>query len=207
MKKTINIVDKKFHDDMVKHGSFPKGERDQPYQEYYYKTWWVPCERSIVDRASLMGYNPKEGETVLEIGCQTGGFLQLAWLNGARNLVGVDYDGDYIRLAKELNRINSMNVDYLQGSAMDNSFLADLKARLPKVDHLLLMSMEKHIGTDQLFRIVDLFGAKRTYIETNALKPGQPPSYAKKLEEYGARLVATTTDRNRREVYLIETQK
>lgn len=190
-----------FHKDMIARGSFPKGERPEPYQEYYYVDKWVPAERDIVKRTEIMDFNPQPGERVVEIGCQTGGFMQYAWLKGCRDVNGIDYDADYIDLAQKLNKINNFDISYQVGSALDESLLTKL-AEGKRIDHLLLMSMGKHIGERQLFHIVDKLNAKKTYIETNAVGSNKFP-YKAQLEARGGAVVGITTDRNTRYVYLI----
>lgn len=191
-----------FYAEMTKYGSFPKGERHQPYQEYYYKGKWVAAEREIVARSELIGFNPKEGELVVEIGCQTGGFLQYAWLKGARKVVGIDYDEDYIRLAKKINAANGFDIQYFVGSANDESVINQLK-KLGRIDHLLLMSMGKHIGNEQLFHIVDSLNATKTYLETNAVSAKNPTPYIKEVTQRGGKIECKTVDRNERVVYVI----
>lgn len=191
-----------FYAEMTRYGSFPKGERHQPYQEYYYKGRWVHAEREIVNRSKLMGFNPKDGELVVEIGCQTGGFMQYAWLQGARKVVGIDYDEDYIRLAKKINVVNGFDIQYMVGSANDQGLIDKLK-EIGQIDHLLLMSMGKHIGTDQLFHIIDSLNPKKTYLETNAVNAKNPTPYLKEVSERGGSIVCKTVDRNDRVVYVI----
>lgn len=187
---------------MTKYGSFPKGERDQPYQEYYCGGRWIRAEREIVNRAALMGYCPEAGQRVVEIGCQTGGFMQLAWLNGARDVTGVDYDSDYIMLANKLNAVNGFGVKYLVGDAHDEKLLTELR-KGARIDHLLLMSMGKHIGEEQLFHIIDTLNPRVTYLETNAIGKNLTP-YIANVKKRGGSVKCKTEDRNTRVVYVIK---
>ncbi len=194
--------DVEFHRQMIKFGSFPKGERNQAYQEYYYRNAWVPAEREINNRASLMGFIPKPNERIVEIGCQTGGFMQYAWLLGVKNVTGVDYDEDYIRLANHMNKVNGHEIKYRVGNALDNNLINDLSTG-ERIDHLLLMSMGKHIGEERLFYIIDKLNARNTYIETNAVSKKNERPYHKNVTQRGGNLVCQTNDRNQRLVYVI----
>lgn len=189
------------HTEMTKFGSFPKGERDQPYQEYYVNNKWIPAEREIVNRASLSTFDPQPYERIVELGCQTGGFMQYAWLKGARDVTGVDYDEDYIRLACKLNTINGFDIKYFVGDANDKKLLNQLITG-DRIDHLLLMSMGKHIGAKQLFYIIDFLNPRKTYLETNAI--GKDPfPYIEDVKRRNGKIVCETHDRNTRIIYII----
>lgn len=192
-----------FYNKMVRLGSFPKGERDQPYQEYYYKGEWVTCQREIRNRAKLMGFNPQAGERVVEIGCCTGGFMQFAWLNGARDVTGFEYDPDYVSLARELNQINGTEINYVHGNALSDADLAPIYNGKARIDHLLIMSMGKHIGERRLFNIVDRLKPRKVYIETNAVNAKNPYPHIDAVKRRGGSVVCRTHDRNERVVYVI----
>ncbi len=93
------------------------------------------------------------------------------------------------------------------------AFLEWVRAYFPAgVDHLLLHSMEKHLGDGPLFDLVDAIGARRTYIETNAVAVdhgiGREPAGSMKLwpsiAARGGRHVGNSRDRNLRRLYQIE---
>lgn len=205
-KTPVNIKDAdKFHEKIKRLGSFPKGERPQAYQEYYLNGQWHNAERQIVNRSTVLQFTPKAGETVIELGCQTGGFLQHAYLCGVRTLLGIDYDKDYIQLAKEMNTRNAMNIDFQVGDITKEALWTQIKQKYPVIHHLLLLSLGKHIGENKLLSIIDKLQAKRTYIETNAyFGPVEKAPYYKAISARGGRLIGKTNDRNVRLVYLIE---
>lgn len=207
------VEDKALHKWLTEKGSFPKGERPEPYQEYWWKGAWRPGQRSVRERAETIGFKPKKGETVLELGSQMGGFLQLALLNGARWVEGLEYDSDHVdasrRLLEPLTN-DAQRGKIIQGDMTHQPTLEAIKARIPggDLDHLLLLSLGKHIGgKETIRRLIKTFNAKRTYIETNAIKPGAECVYGQLIVgELGGKFMGLTTDRNERRVYLIERQ-
>jgi len=74
--------------DLICDGQFPFRQRELPYQEYYLDGSWLPGERDVRQRAALLGFAPKSGETILDVGCQLGGFLALARLGYNGSEVG-----------------------------------------------------------------------------------------------------------------------
>lgn len=188
-------------------GQFPAGEREHAYQDFYLRGGWRRGERRVVERAQLLDFYPGPAESVVEIGCQTGGFLSLAWLGGARTVLGVEVNPDYIDLARRLASDAQQNICVRRLDAVRERdlLLAWLKQRCPRgVDHLLLLSMEKHLGEAQLFDLVDAIGARRTYIETNAVSEARPWKLRPEVEARGGRHVGDSTDRNLRRLYRIE---
>lgn len=203
---------------------FPPGERIEPYQDFYLPgapgarragplAGWVQGSRRVHSRAEALGFHPQEGELVLDIGCQSGGFLQYAALLGARG-VGLDHDPKYIACAQALrdavfhdDLLSYRRIDVTQPWA---NVLEDLRAILPQArprpDHLLLLSMEKHIGLPALLRLIDNLCAKRTYIETNAYPAGSGAKAEVEGEvlRRGGRYLGDSDDRNPRRLYVIE---
>jgi hypothetical protein len=194
---------------------FPKGERALAYQDFYLDGW-QRGERRVVERAALLGFLPKPGESVLEIGCQSGGFLQLAWqaTQGIGAVAGVEIDPDYVDCGRRLARQGRANICFQLGDARNTGkILPWVFAYFPRgVSHLLFLSMEKHMGEAAMFRLVDEIGARRTYIETNAVAKdsgaGPPPRGPMKLTDpvlsRGGRYLGDSRDRNLRRLYRID---
>jgi hypothetical protein len=204
------VVDTTLHSWLVKTGSFPKGDRPDPYQEYYHDGQWRPGQRSVVDRAQILTFAPKPGDSVLELGSQMGGFLQLAVLEGAAWVEGLELDLDHVaasrRLLTPLAARAGAHAQIIPGSMTCDADIAGIKVRVPKgrLDHLLLLSLGKHVGgAATLRRLVTTFNAKRTYIETNAIPTGRACPYAACVKELGGTYIGITSDRNERRVYLI----
>jgi hypothetical protein len=196
---------------------FPPGKRAEAYQDFWLADQFEHGQRRVVERAEQLGFAPKPGETVLDIGCQSGSFLQFAWrcTGGAGRFAGVEVNAGYIDCARALARSCGQNICIRQMDAVAerDAFLAWVRAYFPDgVTHLLACSMEKHLGERQLFDLIDEIGARRTYIETNAVAAdegdGAPPAAPMKLwpqvEARGGKHVGDSRDRNLRRLYRIE---
>jgi len=192
-------------EEMVRLASFPKGERSEPYQEYYLDGAWVPGARSVRDRAGLLGFRPSVGESVLEVGCHVGGFLQFSALAGACPVVGVDVDPDYVRVGNEIARLGDLGYSVIRLDCRDPVFGGVVSWCFGRgVDHLLVLSMAKHVGVNAIWGVVDLVGARSVYLESNALKDGQEAdALLPGVIARGGRKVGESTDRNRRALYRI----
>lgn len=192
------------HEDLKKNGSFPKGKRPLCYQEYYLNNKWNKGQREIVNRAKLMNLNPQPNEIVVEIGCQIGGFIQYCHLEGAK-CIGIDIDSDYIRLARKLAQLNNHNIEYIE-EGVNFTLINRLKERFKdnRIDHLLLLSMGKHIGEKMLFNIIDILKPKNIYIETNAVTSKNRLPYYNEIKKRGGKIIGETCDRNNRILYSIK---
>lgn len=198
--------------DLCAGAQFPFRERDRPYQEYRLGGRWRPGEREVVTRAGLLGFQPERGDSVVDVGCHTGGFLQYAWLRAsatgpAGRMIGLDAREEYVALARRLARAGGMNLCYRVADveAEWDALLPWLRGLCPDgVDHALWLSMTKHLrgGETALWRMVDGLRAARTYLETNAVKPGDWPLWLE-AQRRGGRVMGTSTDRNARRCYRI----
>ena len=192
-------MDKKLiHEELIKFGSFPKGERDQCYQEYYLDGEWHEGEREIRNRMKIMNFFPQKGDIVADIGCNIGGFLQESYLNGA-TCIGFDIDSDYVRIAKQLAEYNGHEITFINNKTIDEC-IKYLK-NYDKIDYLLLMSMGKHIGEETLFKIINTLKPKTVFIETNAFK--KDPPYLDNITKLNGSIIGKTYDRNERVLYKI----
>lgn len=191
---------------------FPAGERAEAYQDFWLRGQMERGQRRVIERAQALGFCPKAGETVLDIGCQSGSFLQHAWASsgGAGRFVGVEIEPAYVDCARALARSCSMNLCIRQMDVMKGreAFLSWVRALGP-IDHLLLLSLEKHLP---IFEFADALGARRTYIETNAVAKdsgqGPEPQGEMKLwpevQKRGGVHVGNSRDRNFRRLYVIK---
>lgn len=186
---------------------FPAGARAEAYQDFWVGGRLERGQRRVIERAEAMGFRPARGETVLDIGTQSGGFLQYADNLGAARCAGVDIDPNYVECARALARSCSQNICVRDMDVVRerDAFLAWVRAYFPNgVDHLLCLSMEKHIGERFLFELVDAIGARHTYLETNAVSESSPMKLQPDVLRRGGRHVGDTTDRNLRRLYQIE---
>jgi len=184
---------------------FPAGERAEAYQDFWVGGQLEYGQRRVSERAEAMGFRPCVGESVLDIGTQSGGFLQYAARLGVARAVGVDVDQGYIECARALARSNGQNLCFRQIDvvAQRDAFLSWVRAYFPSgVDHLLCLSLEKHLGDEGLFSLIDAIGAGRTYVETNATPDGVMKLWPE-VQRRGGRHVGDSRDRNLRRLYQI----
>lgn len=193
---------------------FPSGSRTLAYQDFWLRGSQERGQRRVSERAELLLFDPKPNESVLDIGCQSGGFLQLAWYKtgGAGKFVGVDTDGVYIDCARALARSCGQNICFRHMDVVSqyDEFVAWVRAYFKDgIDHLLLLSMEKHIGERHLWRLMDELGARNTYVETNAVAtddgngpvPDGPMKMWSDVQDRGGVHIGNSRDRNLRRLY------
>jgi hypothetical protein len=197
------------HADLLANGQFPAKARTLPYQEYYLDGRWHAGEREVISRAEVFHWTPKPNMTVLDIGTCLGGFLQFAHVLGARRLIGLDVDPDYIDLARRLARANGMNICFrlMNAEAHTEDLVQWMHALAPEgIETLLLLSMLKHFagGEGALWKLVDYLNAKVSFLETNAVKEGaEVPLRQGVLTRFGT-LVGWSRDRNRRACFQVD---
>lgn len=185
---------------------FPPGERAEAYQDFWLGGVLCRGQRRVVERAHLMGFQPRLGDTVLDIGTQSGGFLQFAARTSAGRLAGVDVNPAYIDCARALARSCGQNICYRQMDVVHewDAFLAWVRAYYPQgVTHLLCLSLEKHLGESGLFKLIDKIGARWTYVETNAIKSREDLKLWDFVRARGGAHVGYSEDRNLRALYRI----
>ena len=185
---------------------FPAGERCMAYQDFWIGNRLEHGQRRVAERACAMGFYPELGDSVLDIGTQSGGFLQYAWMFGARKVAGVEVDPRYVECARALARSCGQNICIRQMDVVADraAFLEWVRAYFPGgPKHLLALSLEKHVGEKFLFDLIDEIGAHRTYIETNAVGKDKPMKLWPEVEKRGGRHVGDSTDRNLRRLYQI----
>lgn len=199
--------------DLFRDGQFPFRERAEPYQEFYLDGEWRRGERAVVARAHTLGF-PRAAsnqDTVLDLGCQVGGFLQLAQLEGARACVGVDANPSYIALAQRLARANGWNHCFRTMSVEDPALIEwiedlwPLTHGAPNITHLLLLSMSKHLSRTEetMWGLVDLFQPAWAYLETNAQKDPTADPWLRDAAKRDGGLVGYSRDRNVRACYRV----
>jgi SAM-dependent methyltransferase len=186
---------------------FPAGERAEAYQDFWLGGKPERGQRRVVERAQAIGFDPKPGESVLDIGCQSGGFLQYAALAGVTRLAGVEIEPRYVDCARALARSCGQNICVRQMDVVRDrsAFLDWVRAYFPggRPTHCLSLSLEKHVSEPFLLDLVDVIGARCTYIETNAVSEDRPWKLWPEVLERGGRHVGDSADRNLRRLYQI----
>lgn len=188
---------------------FPAGERAEAYQDFWLGGRLERGQRRVVERARLLGFEPHPGETVLDIGCQSGSFLQYAHNLGIRHLAGVELEPRYVDCARALARSCGQNICIrpMDVVAERAAFLSWVRAYFPNgVDHLLCLSLEKHLGESFLMSLIDEIGARKTYVETNAVPDEKHLKMWDRIKPRGGVHVGFSRDRNLRALYQIGAQ-
>lgn len=194
---------------------FPPGERSEAYQDFWLDGELERGQRRVVERAHALGFYPERGANVLDIGCQSGSFLQYAEQRaGVGRFVGVEMSPAYVDCARALARSCGQNICIRQMDVVKEhgTFLSWIKDYFPRgIDHLLLLSMEKHLGEKFMFDLIDELRAEVTYIETNAVakddgtgpEPNAPMKLWAEVKARGGQHVGNSRDRNLRRLYRI----
>ncbi len=198
---------------------FPAGERELAYQDFWLDGKLERGQRRVVERAHQLGFHPERGEGVLDIGSQSGSFLQYAHneMQGEGRLVGVEMSPEYVDCARALARSCNQNICFRQMNVLKErgSLTAWIKSYFPHgIQHLLLLSMEKHLGESFIWGLVDELKAKNTYIETNAVaedkgtgpEPAGPMKFFEEVISRGGTYLGPSRDRNLRRLYRISKQ-
>lgn len=139
-----------------------------------------------------------------------GGFLSLAALDGASWVHGIEYCESHVHASRHLLdalKTPEQHVEITHGDATDDAVLKTVVDIMPLsgIDHLLLLSMGKHVGgPTTIEKWVKLFNAKHTYVETNAITADKVCPYAEVVRRLGGRVVGSTVDRNYRILYRID---
>jgi len=189
-------------------GSFPFGERDEPYQDTWQAGRWIQGARRIESRAKDLGFIPERGESVVDLGCCTGGMLQYASLTAPYlRCTGIDSQEEFLELARDLARAAGMNINYKQADLKNDPEAAIdiIKQIYPYgVDHVLMLSMGKHLGDSHWLLVDELLKMSRNiYLESNAVNDKNPFPWREEVEVRGGVHVGDSNDRNLRRLYHI----
>lgn len=197
---------------------FPPGERPEPYLDYFLGDGrsggaWLRGSRRVIERAHALGFLPAPGESVLDLGCQAGGFLQYSWRRQMAVVPGrhggIDAEERYLACGRDLARLAGQNLSLWQADLRvpsERDRVVEWAASYfgaDGPDHLLALSLDKHIGEEALWDLVDCLGASRTYLESSAQRKG---GYALRaaVEARGGQYVGDSGDRNVRRLYRID---
>ncbi len=100
----------------------------------------------------LLRYLPKEkSATIIDLGCGSGGLLYCLKKSGYKNLKGVDYSIEQVKIAK------SAGLDFIEEGDL-TSFLNGIKDF--SVDVFMLMDVIEHFERDELFNLLSIMRRK-----------------------------------------------
>lgn len=199
---------------------FPFGKRDAQYQSYYLQNEdkdgyeYVKGSRDIKYRFDCFSIpNSLCYRSVLDLGCNLGIAAQEAYQRGAREVLGIDYEKDYIECAKDLAKFNNHNIDFLR---MDLTKTAEIIKYTQRyftepdevIDIVFMLAVSKHIGMDAFCCLIGGIKFKNLYVESSAAKDENTPhiiEMSKCLELWypGNVIFGWTNDRSKRGIWRV----
>jgi 2-polyprenyl-3-methyl-5-hydroxy-6-metoxy-1,4-benzoquinol methylase len=152
---------------------FPYKSRKEQYQSYYIEDEFVGGSRNIPYRFDKFGIdNDLTGKTILDLGCNLGGVAQECYRRGARKIVGIDFNKNYIECARDLARFNGQQINFLKMDLIKPGVVENFVTEYfnDGVDIVFCLAIDKHIGLNRAFQILDSFKPKMVYWEGSAAK-------------------------------------
>jgi 2-polyprenyl-3-methyl-5-hydroxy-6-metoxy-1,4-benzoquinol methylase len=150
-------------------GQFPPKERSQAYQTYYMRDLgWQPGSRDTIYRFNKMKVSQNlKDKSILDLGSQLGSMSTETFLRGARNIVGVEYDTNFLACARDLARYNSFPLNFIEGNLMETDKTLKLikKCFSRPVDVVFALSLTKHIKPEILQNLLARFAWRECYVE------------------------------------------
>jgi 2-polyprenyl-3-methyl-5-hydroxy-6-metoxy-1,4-benzoquinol methylase len=187
---------------------FPHKERHEQYQSYYIGNEFVKGSRDILYRFGKFGVSDDlTGKTVLDLGCNLGGVAQECYRRGARKVVGIDFNSDYIECARDLARFNGEQINFLEIDMAKPGLIEGFINEYFKgeVDIVFCLAIDKHIGLDRVFHILDSFKPQTIYWEGSAAKDEKTLHVVNTDKSLNKRYATTrlgfTEDRNKRFIW------
>lgn len=147
---------------------FPYKERSKPYQSYYLDGEYMPGTRDTLYRYNIMQISQDmSGMSVLDLGSQLGSMSIEAYRRGARNILGIEYQREYIECAKTLAEYNRFEIDFVYGNLMMPIDVVKYINNYFKVgiDIVFALSLTKHIGVYNLYWLLKNIDFRICYLE------------------------------------------
>lgn len=191
---------------------FPHKQRKQNYQTYFLNNQWREGSRDTLKRFKTMNIKSSDlnGKTILDIGCNLGAICLYSHIHGARYIVGIDNEIDYIDCARDLAKINNAPINYMKMDLTDNRTIGYIRNMFPMgIDILFALSVYKHIG-NALWPILTVAKWKTAYIESHNAPEGEETDHVKSMiaamENMGCKItkLGITNDRSPRLVWKLE---
>jgi hypothetical protein len=168
---------------------FPHKERKENYQSYYIDGEEIGGARNTVERMGLMNIPENmEDMTILDIGCNLGSICCESWKRGARMIMGLDYEEDYIDCARDLARHNGYNINYM---VKDMTKVDDISIYIKSfyestqrpINIIFALSLYKHIK-GKLFEVLDRLSWHACIIESNNAPKGLETPHVKEIIKF-----------------------
>ena len=149
---------------------------------------------------------------VVDLGCQLGSVAQEGYKRGARKVTGIDYEKDYIECARDLARYNRHEINFHNMDLKDTDKVIDYLNNYYKepIGMLLILALDKHVGFDNLLKILDNVKFKSLFWEGNAAQDVTTPHVIETdvalNKRFGgnAKRLGFTTDRNMRFIWRVD---
>ncbi|MBU0777856.1 methyltransferase domain-containing protein [Patescibacteria group bacterium] len=168
---------------------FPHKARKENYQSYYINGELVPGSRDTDKRFELMGIPEDMTDmTVLDLGANLGAICCECWKRGARHIMGIDNEADYIDCARDLARHNGYSINYEVKDLTDISdSIIYIKPFFDQTSRpisiIFALSLYKHIK-GYLFSILDRLKWYTCYIESNNSPQGEKTPHCQEIIEH-----------------------
>lgn len=113
---------------------------DKPYQSFLYGGKYIEGKVDTVRMYYSLGLSSKiKDKSWLDLGCNEGSICLLAAQDGARPVMGVDYDTRYIANARERAKAANQTVSFVQGNVVD------VVKNSEQYDVITMFAMFRHI--------------------------------------------------------------
>lgn len=193
---------------------FPFKERSNPYQSYILGDVVIHGSRDIPYRFGKFNITSMKltGKTVLDLGCNVGSVCQRCYIQGARQIVGLDNIPEYIECARDLARYNGQQINFLQMDFVQDtdSVISFINSYFKEpIDMVFALALYKHIG-DKLFKILKGIKFKELFIESSSAKD-ETTSHVREMDDflkqnYRVVLFDYVTDRAKRYIWRVSAE-
>ena len=203
----------KIKEKVKKMGQFPYGSRKQHYQSYWLGDEYVGGSRDTLYRFNKMGIpEDMKGQTVLDLGCCIGSICSEVYRRGARKVMGLDNQREFIDCARDIARYNGHQINYLQSDLSSADSVVEFVRKYygPSLTTVFCLSLFKHIQ-ERLWYILNNIPWNVCYIESHnapeGLKTGHVIEMQQAMENYFGKINVTclglTEDRSPRVIWKV----
>jgi len=200
---------------IAKLSQFPHKERTQPYQSYFMEgEGYIKGSRDTLYRFDQMSMpNILTGALVLDLGSQLGAMSVEASRRGAKKVLGLEYENDFIECAEELAKYNKMPITFKQVDLKNlNGTLDTIHNFFGKentVDIVFALSLTKHVGVSALYQILRNFKWKYCFVEGHNCNGDLTTPHCQEIEQnliskFTHRFLGFTEDRSIRPLWRLD---
>ena len=187
--KENNMLPEELKEKITDLTQYPHKQRKLNYQSYYIDNEEVEGSRNTVERIKLMEL-PEDmaGMTILDLGCNLGSICCESWKRGARWIMGLDNEDDYIECARDLARHNGYNINFMvkdltktDDTAIYIKSFFDQTQR--PINIIFALSLYKHIK-GKMFELLDRLKWDTCIIESHNAPNGINTPHCKEIIEH-----------------------